>query len=106
MKKSTPCSIELMNKTYAIKCPEHEAEKLKMAADKLNEQMLQNKQKFKHLDEFENLLLAALHVSHELICCQIQQAQHMDKVTRFINSLEHRINSTVNGDPSVDPQTD
>lgn len=106
MTSSTPCPIKLMDKTYTIKCPDQEAERLQLAAEKLNEHMVLNKQKFNNLDEFQNLLLAALHVSHELVSCQMQQAHQLDKVTQFIHSLEHKINNTVNGDPASDPQTD
>lgn len=106
MTTSKSCSIKLLNKTYEIKCPEHEAVNLQRAAEKLNEQLNINKKKFKQLDDFQNLVLAALHVSHELISCQKQQEQQRHQVTQFINSLENKINQVVNGNPLMDPQTD
>ncbi|KTC68844.1 cell division protein ZapA [Legionella birminghamensis] len=106
MTTSKPCSIRLLNKTYEIKCPDHEVDNLQRAGQKLNEQLLANKKKFRQLDEFQNLLLAAIHISHELISCQKQQEQQRHQVTQFINSLETRINQVVNGSPEFDPQTD
>ncbi|MCE3046233.1 MULTISPECIES: cell division protein ZapA [Legionella] len=106
MTTSKACSIRLLNKTYEIKCPDHEVDNLQRAGQKLNEQLLANKKKFRQLDEFQNLLLAAIHISHELITCQQQQEQQRHQVTQFINSLETRINQVVNGNLDLDPQTD
>jgi cell division protein ZapA len=100
------CSIKLLNKTYEIKCPDAEIDNLQQAAEKLNEQLLQNKKKFKQLDEFHALLLAALNVSHELIKCQNQQEHQREQVTKFINSLENKIHQVVHGNIGQDPQTD
>ncbi|STX27521.1 cell division protein ZapA [Legionella beliardensis] len=106
MTASKSCTIKLLNKNYDIKCPEHETANLQKAAAKLNEQLLQNKKKFKQLDDFQNLVLASLHISHELISCQKQQEQQRHQVTQFINSLENKINQVVNGNPFAEPQTE
>lgn len=106
MTASKTCSIKLLNKTYDIKCPEAETDNLSRAAEKINEQLLINKKKFKKLDDFQNLLLAALHVSHELISCHKQQEHQRHQVTQFISSLETKINEVVHGNPLLDPQTD
>lgn len=106
MTNSKTCSIKLLNKTYDIKCPDHEMGNLQQAADKLNDQLLQSKKKFKQLDEFQALLLASLHISHELVTCKQQQEQQKQQVTRFINSLEDKIHQVVHGHPDLDPQTD
>ncbi|MBA2655383.1 MAG: cell division protein ZapA [Tatlockia sp.] len=106
MTTSKTCSIKLLNKTYEIKCPDGEMINLQQAAEKLNEQLLQNKKKFKQLDEFQALVLAAINVSHELISCQKQQEQQRQQVTKFINSLENKIHQAVHGNIGQDPQTD
>lgn len=106
MTTSKPCSIKLLNKIYEIKCPETETNNLQLAADKLNEQLLLNKKKFKQLDDFQNLLLAALHVSHELISCKKHQEQQRHQVSQFINSLENNIHQNHGSNPLLDPETD
>ena len=100
------CPIKLLNKTWDIKCPEHETGNLKLAAEKLNEYLLLNKKKFKQLDDFQNLLLASLSVSHELITCQKQQESQRNKVTEFMSSLENKINQVVSGTPFAEPEMD
>lgn len=92
------CKVKLLNKTYEIKCPEHEEANLALAAGKLNNQLLLNKSKFKYLDNYQNLLLAALEISHELVVCKNEQEQQRHQVTQFIASLETKINHLVAGD--------
>ncbi|KTD57747.1 cell division protein ZapA [Legionella shakespearei] len=100
-----PCKVKLLNKSYEIKCPEGEESNLSLAADRLNEKMLSNKNKFKKLDNFQILLLAALDISHELVISKNEQEQQRLQVTQFITSLESKINKTVGGDDDL-PQTD
>ncbi|AMP88237.1 cell division protein ZapA [Legionella pneumophila] len=91
------CKIKLLNKIYEIKCPDGEEVSLILAAEKLNEKMQNNKNKFKHLDNFHILLLAALDIGHELILCKNEQEQQRLQVTKFISSLENKINKAVVG---------
>lgn len=91
------CKIKLLNKTYEIKCPDGEEVNLVLAAEKLHEKMQNNKNKFKQLDNFQILLLAALDISRELIICKNEQEQQRLQVTQFISSLENKINKTVVG---------
>lgn len=98
MTQTKSCTIKLLNKSYEIKCPEGEEANLVLAAQKLNNQIMINKKKAKHLDDFHTLLLSALDISHELVLCKSQQAQQHHQVTQFITSLEHKINKMVHGE--------
>lgn len=96
-----------MNKSYEIKCPDNEADNLQLAANKLNEQLANNKNKFKQLDEFQILLLAALNISHELVTSLQLQEEKQEKMNSFIRSLETRIDQAMHGNfIQEDPQTD
>ncbi|KGP62980.1 cell division protein ZapA [Legionella norrlandica] len=97
MTNSKSCKIKLLNKIYEIKCPDGEEVNLMLAAEKLHEKMQNNKSKFKHLDNFQTLLLAALDISHELIVCKNEQELQRLQVTQFISSLENKINKAVVG---------
>jgi cell division protein ZapA len=92
------CQVKLFNKVYQVKCPESEEANLVLAAAKLNERINGNKKKFKQLDNFQMLLLAALDVSHELVLCQNEHEQHKAQVNQFISSLEGKINKTMSGE--------
>ncbi|WP_133131204.1 cell division protein ZapA [Legionella yabuuchiae] len=91
MTKTKSCTIRLLNKVYNIKCPEDEVENLTLAAAQLNNHMIENKRKFHNLDDFQALLLAALHVSNDLIHCQAKQEERQKQLAQFINSLETKI---------------
>lgn len=106
MTTSKTCKVKLLNKSFEIKCPESEESNLQLAAQKLSERMSHNKEKFKQLDNYQTLLLAALDISRELIVCKSEQAQQRQQVTQFISSLESKINKVVGGDPESMPQTD
>lgn len=99
MTKTQSCTIRLLNKSYEIKCPKAERENLQLAAKHLNDQLLKEKSEFKNLDDFHALLLASLHISHELIICQAQQQEQRQQLTQFINSLENKINKATSGKP-------
>lgn len=106
MTNTKTCKVKLLNKTYEIKCPEGEAANLSRAAKKLQEQVSINKSKFKTLDPYQILLLSALDVAHELVVTKNAQEQQRDQVSKFISSLESRINHMVSGDMDTIPHTD
>lgn len=91
------CKVNLMNKTYELKCPENEEANLLLATKKLNDKITNNKNKFKLLDNFQILLLSALDISHELVICKNEQEQQRHQVTQFISALENKINKVVGG---------
>lgn len=94
MTKIKSYTIHLLNKPYTVKCPEHEADHLKQAAIKLNEHMQACKKQFKHLDEFQSLLLAALNISNECLTEKNQQDERQSQLTQLIHSLESKITDT------------
>ena len=85
------CTIQIQNKSYKIKCPEAEMENLQLAAEKLTSQLLKTKEQSKKMDDYQSLLMAALHISHELVVCEKQQAQQREQLAKFINTLESAV---------------
>lgn len=92
MTKTTSCTIRLLNHSYDIKCAEHEVESLKLAALKLNQHLVTIRKQHKRLDDFQTLLLGALHVSFELIQSESKQEQRQRQLTQLLHSLENKIN--------------
>ena len=84
-------TIRILNKSYKIKCPEAETDNLQLAAGKLHAQLLQKKSAYKKLDDYQALLMAALHISHELVMCENQQTQQREQLARFIDTLESTV---------------
>lgn len=99
MSKTKCCTIQLLNKTYDIKCPEGELQSLQLAAQKLNEQVLKKKTQFKKLDDVQALILAGLHICHELVINQSQQKEQRHQLSEFISSLESKISKAADVSP-------
>ncbi|NDH08697.1 MAG: cell division protein ZapA [Gammaproteobacteria bacterium] len=91
MNNENQCTIQLMNKSYKIKCPPEEMENLQQAAKRLNTTIAHKKSQFKTLDAQQILLLAALHISHELVNQEQKQQQQREQLSQFIHSLEHKL---------------
>ena len=102
MSKTKTCTIRISNKSYEIKCPESETDSLEQAAQKLNHILTEKKHQFYKLDDYQLLLLAALHLSHELITSQKEQNLQRQQLTRLINSLETKINQATSLAPTKD----
>ncbi len=96
MAKSQQCQIRLLNKSYDIKCPDGEVEKLNMAAKKLDNSMQKYKQHYPLLDDNKLLLLSALEIAYQMIN-QVEPSSidKQDEVNALIQSLETRINAVV-----------
>lgn len=90
MTNNKSCKVKILNKSYEIRCPEGEEDNLIRAAKKLNDQINKNKNKFKSLDNFQALLLAALDISHELVVCKNEQEHQRHQVAQFISSLKNK----------------
>jgi len=106
MTTSSSCPIKLLDKTYEIKCPEHEIANLKQAGEKLNKQLSLNKKKFKQLDDFQNALLAALQMSHELLSCQKQQKIQWDNIKSLMKNFEKSSEKAPTESSFLDPVTE
>ncbi len=92
------CTIKLLRQSYQIKCPEQEEQQLQLAAEKLNQATLSQKNKFRHIDDFQALMLAALNISHELIQHQHEHQKHQHQMNDLIQSLEQKISKVVEED--------
>lgn len=99
MTKTTLCTIQLLTKSYQIKCPENEVDNLNLAAQKLSMQLVKKKRESKKLDDYQLLLMAALHISHELVTCQNLQVQQRQQLAEFVTILESKIGQ-VEGAPA------
>jgi cell division protein ZapA len=87
MKTETHCTIQLLNKSYNIKCLDENVNDLQAAAEKLQDQLLKEAAKFKQLTQDQLLLLAALHLSHELVTEQQEREQQRQQLASLITKL-------------------
>lgn len=81
-------TIKVLSKAYDIKCPAGKEEQLQLALDKLLRVLASNKRKMKGLSDVEQLLVAALNISHELIELQQHQKAKNTRFAKFVTELE------------------
>ena len=89
----TLVSINILDKTYPIKCRQAEVRELQQAAEHLNEQLKKRYQKNASLEAVA--MVAALNISHELIQLKNQMNQQIDDVNQYVLRLTKRIQESL-----------
>ncbi|MDP3558972.1 MAG: cell division protein ZapA [Legionellaceae bacterium] len=106
MSNAKTCSIQLLSKTYEVRCPEEEIQTLQQAAQMLNKKLLSTKKQFKKLGELECLVLAALTMGHELLVCQKEQGRQREQIRQFVSALNPKESLSSHSEEFVVPETD
>lgn len=88
-------SIKILNKTYEIKCQMGEEASLQQAADTLNDELRAIRQKHRHLDDVQTMMLAAMNLAHQLNETRIDQEKQRQQMSRFIETLEQKVKQVV-----------
>ncbi len=87
-------SVELMGKTYQIKCPETEVNALKRAAQYLEEKMrLIRESGILSLDRVA--IITALNVAHQLLTLEQQKNQHAHMINQRLAELHAKVESAL-----------
>jgi cell division protein ZapA len=84
-------AIQIMGRTYQIKCPSDKIEELHASALHLEKKVSELKEQNKMLDTERLLLIAALNISHELIRSQQEKQHHSGDFQERIQKLQDKI---------------
>jgi cell division protein ZapA len=83
-------SVEIMGKTYQIKCPAAETHFLQQAAQYLEEKMrLMREAGVLSLDRIA--IITALNVAHQLLLLEQQKNQHLQRINVRLNDLQNKV---------------
>jgi len=94
MSDTTDTSIEIMGKTYQIKCPEAEINSLQCAAQYLEEKMrLIRASGILSLDRVA--IITALNVAHQLLVLEQQKNQHAQLINQRLTELQNKVESAL-----------
>lgn len=94
MGDTTDTSIEIMGKTYQIKCPETEINSLQRAAQYLEEKMrLIRASGVLSLDRVA--IITALNVAHQLLMLEQQKNQHAQLINQRLTELQNKVESAL-----------
>lgn len=84
-------AISIMDRTYQIKCPQHEAAQLQESAKYLNAEMQKIGQASQSGNAERLAVVAALNIAHELMMLKNQRNHYVDVMHEQIKSLQQRI---------------
>jgi len=107
MSDANTVSVSLMGKEYMIACPVGAEEQLLQAAQQLDEKMKEIRGASKTVGLERIAILAALHISHELLQHNNQQdehnalAQRQTEMEQQLETLNRRLDSTLQKRPTA-----
>jgi cell division protein ZapA len=89
--ESVGASIEIMGKTYQVKCPKSEINSLQRAAQYLQEKML-------HLNDGANAvnvdkiaIVTALNIVHQLLMLEQEKSHQIQNINRRLHDLQSKV---------------
>lgn len=92
MTKEASTTIEIMGKTYQIKCPENEVQALQKAAHYLEDKMQELRDSGKVLSMDRIAVLVALNISHQYLSLESENNAAMDTIQGRLQSLYKKLN--------------
>ncbi|KPM84202.1 MULTISPECIES: cell division protein ZapA [Pseudoalteromonas] len=89
--QSQRVTVELLGKEHEFSCPPGQEHALVAAAQNLNDLVEQMKQRSSVRNDQKALLMAALHLSHELLEVKSQQAEQEQQHDSLIDKLSQHL---------------
>lgn len=89
--KAINTSIDILGKTYSIRCPEAEVSSLKNAAEFLNTKMLEVQESGKAINLERIAIITALNIAYQFLEQNQNKASLVDKINQRIHSLQDKL---------------
>ncbi len=89
-------TVEVLGKSYKIKCPEHEAEALQKAAEYLEEKMREIRD-VNHILSIDRIaVIAALNMTHQLLTVEHEKHVYTQMVNAKLENLQNKLDECLN----------
>ncbi len=88
-------SVQILDRTYKIKCPPEQTQALQEAASYVNDQMRKMKQANQTSSTENAAIVTALNICHELMQLRKQKNNYIDVMNQRIQDLQHRIENVL-----------
>lgn len=98
----TTINIEILGKTYPIKCPEHEVESLQKAAKLLEEKMNHTKETAHLLSHDRIAVITSLNLAHQIMLLEQHTHQYMQSIHHKLQNLQTKIDSALARDAQME----
>lgn len=84
-------TVEILGKTYSIKCPEEEVEALEAAAQIVHEKMLEIQTANKNLSLERVSILSNLNIAYKLLQTETEKNKMLMTITAQINGIQSKL---------------
>jgi cell division protein ZapA len=88
-------NIDILGKSYQIKCPEQEVESLKKAALMLEEKMQVTRESAHLLSHDRMAVITSLNLAHQILLLEQQTQQYMQSVQERLLDLQGKVESAL-----------
>ncbi|OGT36838.1 MAG: hypothetical protein A3F11_08635 [Gammaproteobacteria bacterium RIFCSPHIGHO2_12_FULL_37_14] len=94
--KTVNSTIEILGKTYSIRCLESELKLLQQAAGLLSQKMAEVQNSGKAINLERIAIITALNITHQLLLQDQQKSTIMDKINQHIVILQDKLDKAIN----------
>lgn len=94
--KIVSTTIEILGKTYPVRCSESELKSLQQAAVFLNQKMLEVKESGKAINLERIAIITALNMSYQFLQLDQQKNGIMNKINQRISQLQDKLDTAIN----------
>lgn len=87
--------VEILNRSYKVKCPPSQIQELKLAAQYVDQQMRKIRQASSTSSPDRVAVVCALNICYELMELKQQKNQYIDVMNQRIQALQERIEQSL-----------
>ena len=89
-------TIEILGKTYPVRCTESELSSLQQAAHYLNQKMSEVRESGKAINLERIAIITALNITHLYLQLDQQKSTHINKINQRLSHLQHKLDIVMN----------
>ncbi|OGT41790.1 MAG: hypothetical protein A3F42_02160 [Gammaproteobacteria bacterium RIFCSPHIGHO2_12_FULL_37_34] len=95
MDKTMNTTVEILGKTYSIRCLESELKLLQQAAVMLSQKMAEVQNSGKAINLERIAIITALNITHQLLLQDQQKSTVVDKINQHIVLLQNKLDKVI-----------
>jgi cell division protein ZapA len=88
-------TIEILNKTYPVRCQKGELQSLQQAAALLNQKMAEVQESGKVINLERIAIITALNIAHQLLQLGEQKTNREEMINQWLAQLQDKLDTTI-----------
>lgn len=89
-------TIDILGKSYPVRCPESELPSLQQAAEYLNRKMTEVRESGKAINLERIAIITALNITYQYLQLDQQKSSHIDKINKRLSHLQNKLDAAIN----------